>query len=67
MAAYERTSAFWRAKWRRQTMVDRLNRLREPGPVAALPTRGRRTPVGIPQQSSGPDARHSTSNRVDAR
>ncbi len=67
MAAYERTAAFWRGKWRRQTMVDRLNRLREPGPVAAVTRPGAAPAAGIPQQSSGPDARQSTSNRVDAR
>lgn len=60
VAAYERTAAFWRAKWRRESMVERLNRFREPGPVAALPTIR-------PEQPSSSDGHHSTSNRIDAR
>ncbi|MER6943510.1 sulfotransferase [Nonomuraea sp. NPDC000554] len=50
MAKLQRTMQKRRASRKRKNMRDRLNRLREPGPVAALLTSEQRALAGIPQQ-----------------
>ncbi|NUR87823.1 MAG: sulfotransferase [Nonomuraea sp.] len=50
VAAYQRTLQRRRASRMRTAMRDRLTRLREPGPVAALLTTGQQAIAGIPRQ-----------------
>ncbi|GAA0387327.1 sulfotransferase [Acrocarpospora corrugata] len=47
VAAYEKTSNTWKRKWRRVALTERINRFREPGPVAALLTDTQRELAGI--------------------
>ncbi|MBO3747081.1 sulfotransferase [Streptosporangiaceae bacterium NEAU-GS5] len=48
LSAYRKTAGLWRRKWRGRAMTDRFDRLREPGPVPALLTRGQRALAGLP-------------------
>ncbi|GAA0926639.1 sulfotransferase [Nonomuraea longicatena] len=50
MLAWQKTMQKRRASRMRKQMRDRINRLREPAPVAALLTSGQRALAGIPQQ-----------------
>ncbi|WP_157252427.1 sulfotransferase family protein [Nonomuraea typhae] len=50
MLAFQKTMQKRRASRMRKGMRDRINRLREPSPVAALLTTGQRALAGIPQQ-----------------
>ncbi|MFI6320703.1 sulfotransferase family protein [Nonomuraea sp. NPDC050556] len=48
--AFQKTMQRRKAARKRKGMRDRLNRLREPSPVAALLTKGQQTLAGFPQQ-----------------
>ncbi|MFG2077300.1 Sulfotransferase family protein [Nonomuraea maritima] len=52
IAASQKTMQKRKASRMRKGMRDRLNRLREPGPVAALLTSGQRAAAGVPRQRS---------------
>ncbi|GAA1009122.1 sulfotransferase [Acrocarpospora pleiomorpha] len=49
LTAYEKTASSWRRELRRTALVERINRFREPGPVAALLTNTQRELAGVPK------------------
>jgi hypothetical protein len=55
LAAYRRSTAAGRRRWRRLGVVERVARLREPGPVAALLTSRQRALAGLPPLPAHPD------------